>query len=211
MTQETISLTRALTEVKHIRQWLDENVSFQPLGITIESGSKVLDSAQTPKDLEQTIQSDYDTYIAKLGRLRKLRSAIIKANASTMVTVGTETMCIMEAVDLKSTIQYEINLLQHLKETYTRVVEKVSSANALAESELTKQIQSVESSPSFTNEIKDGQITLLKLQQNTRKREILDPLNIVERIKKLEKRINDINVNIDYALSEVNATTMIEV
>lgn len=211
MTQETISLTRALTEVKHIRQWLDENVGFQPIGIAIESGSKVLDSAQSPKDLEKTIQSDYDTYIAKLGRLRKLRSAIIKANASTMVTVGAETMCIMEAVDLKSTIQYEINLLQHLKETYTRVVEKVSSANALAENELTKQIHSVESSPSFTNEVKEGQVTLLRLQQNTRKREILDPLNIVERIKKLEKRISDINVNIDYALSEVNATTLIEV
>jgi hypothetical protein len=42
-------------------------------------------------------------------------------------------------------------------------------------------------------------------------KEILDPIGIAEEIKKLEKEIKDFETEVDYVLSDSNASTFVEV
>jgi hypothetical protein len=47
--------------------------------------------------------------------------------------------------------------------------------------------------------------------ESSRKVEMIDPLNIADKIKELEDEIMEFKGNVDFALSEVNSTTFIEI
>ena len=119
-------------------------------------------------------------------------------------------MTVLEALVKKSVLENQKDLLTKLKSalvTSNHLHEKAISTN---EARVSKQLEdatkntSVKLDPEIEKEIKKSVESLYPI-------EVIDPCKISDKIKELEEEIEDFENNVDFALSESNALTQIEV
>lgn len=176
------------------------------------------------EDAAKRIQSNWDTVAANKDKLNKLTMIKDTVNHTTMVSVpnpnytkgGTVTLSIAEVLTLKGKQNEYRTLLTVMRNTYQAALDQIAKytltnlSDAKASDYATKMIAANNSDAS------DEEKKILRskyydeyIKQN--KIEILDPINIKDKIDKLEAWITDFYGSIDYKLSEINATTKIEV
>jgi len=204
-----ITIHRALTELKTIDNRIDRHIN----GLSVVghySRDKKLFDFKPLKDFEQQAISDYQSINDLIDRQTKLKSAINIANATTKVTVGDKEMTILEAINFKNTVQWKrdlLNRLQSNRRSRTMEIERHNTqvnvkADNLAEIALGK----------------DGVKTKSEDVETIRKpyiegNELLlsDPINVDLTIDNLTTEISNFEMEVDASLSEINATTFIEV
>jgi hypothetical protein len=137
-------------------------------------------------------------------RIALIKKKIAEVNSKTTVTIGSREMTIQEALIEKSTI---IPLKEARLEKYKRLLTEARNQFDTAVMENEEKIQ---------RNIQDRKDVLTEIQareeiESTRKVEMVDPLNLAEKIKELEDEITDFKGNVDFALSEKNSTTYIQI
>lgn len=83
----------------------------------------------TKEAFKANAKADFQSITDLIKRRNTIKSAIIKSNAVTMVEVAGKTMTVAEAIDKKSAIDYEQNLLNKLNKQYITSIEKVNKEN----------------------------------------------------------------------------------
>jgi hypothetical protein len=116
-------------------------------------------------------------------------------------------MTVAEAIEYKTSITYEQNLLHKLRETYTQAQKQQTTKQEKAQLRLDQQIQSLLGDKSQVSEIE----ALSGIFWERNKVELLDPCNILDLIKNLEQKIENFESEVDYVLTESNSRTEIEV
>lgn len=205
-----MSVTQGLAELKLLDKRINKAIHYNDYcAYTVGDAKSVNNMSRS--EFEDQIKSSWDSINKLMQRRANIKSLIINSNAATNVKIGDITMTRAEAIERKSSICYQKELLTKLKAMYNNANDTVERGNIQARQKAQDSIErflgkdgkaSIESAD--VDNIFDSIFSKYKYT-------MIDPINISEQIKNLEKEIEDFENNVDFVLSTSNATTEIEV
>lgn len=204
-TPQKMSVTQALPELK----LLDKRIS--KVTETIEGWCKVshngapVDKDKHKKETEANLQSFMDL----VKRRDAIKRAIILSNAKTPVKIGSFEGTVAEAIEYKYSIRVKRDLLDNMKSCLQAKRTEYEQQKAQVDARLERLLQS-----ELGKDVKTNPETITALTTSFRennKVELVDPLGLAARIQTLEEELDSFETNVDWVLSQANATTFIEV
>lgn len=204
MTQ--ISVTRALAEVKSLNDRIEKatrGTTF--IGVTV--GGKVPNGADlqtTQNTLKANLQSVQDL----IARRQAVKTAIIRSNAVTTVTINGKTLTVAEAIERKGSIDKERALMSVLQTQLGQVRSVVERNNVQMHGRIDTMLQAAVGKERKATEEELEAISKPYTTSNITAP--LDPNGLEDVILKMEEEINGFLFEVDFALSEANAKTLIE-
>jgi len=150
-------------------------------------------------------KSSFDSISDLIDYRFKLKSAINKSNFETKVKISNKEMTVLQAIELKSSIEYDKMFLDSLKRNYAQVLNIIEDGNEEVKERLDVQVRSAFEKAS-KKDIEQFSETFLK----NNRYDIVDPLNIDGAIKDLDAQIDNFESEVDFVLSTSNATTIIK-
>ena len=202
-----ITITEGLVELK----LLDKRINDATKKDWVAAGRRVSSEVNHMKkdDFIKQVKADYESVNALIKNRAAIKSAIVKSNAETVVEVAGERMTVAEAIERKTSIEYDKALLNSLKRDYADAKDAVVGMDAQIEAAIDKM--SVSLAGSEKKDLGDEQIKLMKAYREANEWAIVDPLGIEKEINALAERIDSFEANVDTALSLSNAVTKITV
>lgn len=207
-----ISVTRALTEVKHLNDRINRATSAQFVGNARgkDSFKVVLGNNQSVTDVESVFKQNLQSAIDLIARRDLLKRKIVESNSLTKIEVAGEIMSVSEAIEKKASIPYKNNLLASLRDQYRRVLTTAEQHNAKLYQEIDNAVQQAYSNDKGKVDAEQYEaVAKPRLQRN--EVSVIDSIEIQKVIDKLDQEISSFVSEIDFVLSESNAKTMIEV
>lgn len=214
-TKQTMSVTRALATLSSIGDQIAElPLKSTWIAVQIGTGAKAKESTgNTVADVTANIQSSFDTMKTLFTKRAALKSAVVLSNANTKVKVGGREMTVAEAIELKSGVAARKVLIAQMKQAQLKAQASVETTNKALQAKLDDQILKMLGGD--TKSIKDVDATALealaKPQRETSEASLIDPGKLADTIKKMEGEITELETELDYTLSEINAKTEISV
>ncbi len=203
-----ISVHRALAEIKLLNKRIESgcNVDF----LAANTMSNVTIRGKSLEDYKKLITGNYDSVTTLIENRKRIKSALVISNATTKVKVGNQEFSVAEAIERKNAIDLEKLLLNNLKQQYNACNKAVNDNGARLPEMLEKYLSVVLGTDKNTRDPESVKAHTKDFEKRN-KMELIDPLNIATKIEQLEKSIDDFETNVDYILSESNATTFVEV
>ena len=203
-----LTITRALAELKLIDKRIRKEIEASYFVAGVQKKKKIM-GMYTKEEFSRRANGEIDSVQSLIERRKIIKSAVVNSNAKTMVTIAGNTMTVAEAIERKTSIEYEKELLQKMKKRYHAAYNEVENANMQVKQKLDILLES-----NFGKDIKASEndveaISKPYLEQN--EWELVDPLRIVGRIEKFEKEIDEFEHEVDFVLSESNTITAIEI
>ena len=208
MTVNQMTVTKALSELKLLDKRINRGIyEAEFVGVVVGDKKKV-DHIDV-EEFKQKVKSNYDSVVDLIAYRNKIKSAIVSSNAQTTVTIAGNTYTVAEAIERKTSIQYEQELLQRLKTYYLNASTEIDRINENVQVRLDRSLEQM-----LSNDGKQDNEFINQFTENFNKKnqaKLVDPLNIKEKIETLETEIEDFLSEVDHELSVSNATTIIEV
>jgi len=195
-----ITIVRALVYLKTLNSRI-EKARRDCVLITHKMGKEPAKASVT--------EDKYQKIITLIENRKRVKAAIVLSNANTVVNVNGKQYTIAEAIERKSSIDFEKTLLTEMKQQLSNETMIVENANMRVQKQLDKLLE-----VSFQNGQKNSPEEMKTFSDNytaSNKAELVDPLKLAEKINKLENDIIQFESEVDLALSESNAKTMISV
>lgn len=204
-----MTIHRGLAELKLIDARIEKQTAeLNPVGI-YQDGKKI-GGIFSLDEFGKDAQSKYDSVTDLIARKHAIKSAIVAANASTDVTVGGKTMKIADAISFKASIPVKKALLNKLRSSLNSATSNLNRANEQVQINAKQLLEAaVGKDTSKVDETTIASIQGPYIKAN--EAHLADPLKVSEKIAALEKEIGDFETELDASLSEINATTFIEV
>lgn len=211
MTNETMTVHKALAELKLLDQRINTSIHTKSLCSTAKNSSLKI-NGETIEDFKNTTKENYQSINDLIRRRDAIKKAVSKSNASTLVTINDVEYTVAEAIWMnQSGMEAKEDLLRKLKDLYSAAVKKTEDNNAQLDAKAEQFIISMngqsDKKAMNTDEVKAAKDAYIK--SNTMS--IVCGFDIKEEINKLEAEIDSFKAEVDAALSVSNATTMIEV
>ena len=123
-----ISITEALNELKLYDSKIMKAITNAKLvGAAKKSSDKV--GVVKKDDFEERAKASYQSVTDLIANRNTLKSAIVKSNAVTEVTINGKTMTVAEAIERKNSIEYDEQLLNAMKTQYVAATSSVDKEN----------------------------------------------------------------------------------
>lgn len=201
----TITITRALTRIKVINSQLD-NLAGQGNFVRSALADNVTDKAN--EQFKTKSQSNFDTFKDLVKESEKLQLAIRKSNLEKVVTISGEEMTVSQALIRKDLMAYRSQLLSQIRKENSKVESEIEKSNSLIEGK----------AQDFVAKLNGDSVQLesaLELARNSAIKELkrikLAGFNVEDYLETETKAVEGFIAEVDYVLSESNATTFIEV
>ena len=204
----SITIHRALSELKLINKRIASGLTQQVIGSKVKIDAEVL--GMTAVDFEAKLVGNLQSVRKLIENKSKLKAAIEKSNAETLVKINGKEMTVTEALTIKNHTLKDLNdLYTTLKRLHFSFNDNVNRLNtdikAKADQYALSMFQGVSSiSPEKVANVKSEYIT-------SREYEVVDPNKLPEVIETIEKEIDGFTNEIDYVLSESNAKATITI
>lgn len=206
----TISITEALNELKLYDSKITKaitNASF--VGGAKKSSDKI---GVVSKDIfNERAKATYQSSIDLIANRNSLKSAIVKSNAITEVQVADKVMTVAEAIERKNSIEYEETLLSEMKRQYANASELVNKENKKVDNKVDELLATLIGKDSDKKISKEDQEAIEKPYRDKNEFELIDPIEIYNKIVKLEEEIDNFKSQVDTQLVISNAITKIEI
>ncbi len=209
----TITLARALAEIKLIDKKVAQALrEYKFVDVKQKNANNGLRSSLASEKATATFDSNYKAILDLIARREKLKSALVKANATTSVKIGGKDYTIAEAIERKQSIG-------HIKGLVLVLTQQKNQADADKKSLETKTEEKIEGllkvALGANKQTEKGNTDTVKQVGDAIRQgeavEYIDPLNIAERIGTLNAEVEEFELEVDFALSEANAKTTVEV
>jgi DNA repair exonuclease SbcCD nuclease subunit len=205
-----ISITEALNELKLYDAKISKAVrSTQFIGAAKKLTNLI--GVQTKETFNTNAQAGYQSVVDLIANRNKLKSAIVKSNAITEVTINDKTMTVAEAIERKNSIQYEIDLLNTLKSQYSSASNVVLSENRKVDQQIDKLLETFAGRDTDKKITREDQSAITEPYREKNEFELVDPLGLYNKIQELEADIDGFNSQVNTALVISNAVTTIEI
>lgn len=195
-----ITITRALVELKTLNSRIEktqQSAIFITYKIRDEQKGEV-----TPDKLQKI--NDLIDYRNRLKR------AIVQSNATTMVKIHGEEYTVAEAIERKTSIDLEKNLLAEMRKQYATATRSVETHNQRVDQGLEKLLQTEFAKGNVKSDVNNIKTISDAYLQNNRA-ELIDPLKLAATMERIEEAIMNFEQEVDLVLSESNAVTLIQV
>lgn len=202
-----LTLHRALAELKLLDSKITKKIdSLKIVGYKKEDG--LVDGNTEAVEFNNNAKSTMDSIRDLLKRKSRIKSAIVKANATTTVTVAGEVMTISDAITKKNNVHLDEALLDHLSSEFRRLSTVVERHNYKVDQDALELIKVTSGKEGDTSE----QSKIIgESFKKTNSVSLVDPLGVEDLIKELETNLDDFKSEVDAVLSEANAVTTIEI
>lgn len=202
-----MTLTKALAELKLLSKRIDKSVEhMEP--VAIRKGNKFDASIKSQKDFEKEVRAKWQSLSDLMARRRKIKTALVVANATTNVTVNGETMTIAEAIERKNMSDVEQKICFKAREKLVEVQFRIDEHNLMLQDKVSDLLQSAYSKREGQLSKEDyDRIAKPFLENNEAK--LVDPLNLKSSVEKMEEKYEKFLSEVDVCLSVVNAKTEI--
>lgn len=208
MTTKTMSIHRALSELKMLDTRIQNATS--KVQITVEHRESYDTIDNTPvEEFKAQMQASFDRAAALIRYRDRLKRAIVKSNAETIVTVGDKEMTVAEAIEQKTSIEYKRSLLSKLTVQYRSNLALVNRNNESLPDRLETYLVNILGSKDKHKPEEVEMHTKAFMERN--RYVLIDPLNAKKIIEELEEEIQMFESEVDAILSESNAITQITV
>ncbi|MCM3787426.1 hypothetical protein M3221_03220 [Domibacillus indicus] len=130
-----MSVTRGLAELKLLDKRI-KTVMNSAAFVDFAIGEKAVNGYTSNKEYEDKVQSAYQSVKDLMKRRNDIKSAIVLSNAMTRVKIADKEYTVAEAIERKTSIQYEVQLMQKMKNEYTKAVNNIQRINEEVKEEL---------------------------------------------------------------------------
>lgn len=203
-----MTIHEALSRIKTTEKRIAVAANAQFLAANRHNNSKI--DGKDIADKISEFKAAKQSYEALVNNYRVLKSAVAMSNAATTITVGTKTYTIVEAIEEKHFCEDRLSYLRTIRRSYEMALANVNSNNAKVPEQAERFVASLNMSEKNGNSKDDIKKTMdAYITDNTW--ELVDPNNVGEWLKEMENEIVEFTSNIDFKLSESNATTVIDV
>ena len=201
-----LSVAGALVELKLLDKRIDK-ATMSGVFVSFQEGKDLPNGYKTLDELETKIKSSEQSVLDLIERRNKIKSAIVVSNATTMVAIGGVNMTVAEAIERKSSIDYERDLLMEYKRQLANALRMVDGVNKDVERRADAMVQTyLGNDKSKADEAETIRKNFIESKVAT----LVDTINIKEKIERLEESIDAFESEVDLVLSTSNAVTMLE-
>lgn len=209
----TMSITRALTRAKTIEKQLARLVESQYVVTLMKR--EVDDVTDVFKDNLKMTQSNFDQFNDLFAELNNIKAAVRKSNEVTKVVIGGEELTVADALVYKNTIVYRNNFLDRITRENRNAESRVEQSKISADTKFASVRENLIKNSQGQDVSEDYLKTVLTEEERRLKKAIVEVKvsginNVNEYIEAERKRIDTFIEEVDYVLSESNATTIIE-
>lgn len=205
-----ISITEALNELKLYDSKINKAIANAKLaGATKKSSDKV--GVVKKEEFEERAKASYQSVTDLIANRNELKSAIVKSNAVTEVTINGKVMTVAEAIERKNSIDYDVTLLNEMKKQYVTATDTVNKENKKVDNKVDELISTLVGKDTDKKIDKDAVEAIEKPYREKNEFELIDPIGIFDEMLKLEADIDGFQSNCDTSLVLSNATTFIEI
>lgn len=209
MSSEKMSIHRGLSEIKLLGDRIEKAIE-KGIYCTHNKRSNQKIQGMDIQDFRNTvIKADYDKVESLLERRQKIKSAIVKSNALTEIEIAGNKMVVAEAIDRKNSIENDKYFLETLRQQYSQSVRAIERNNETLTQKADEQINLLYSNKDNIDPVKIKSLKEDYINENTF--DFIDPLGIKEKMNRLEREIEDFELEVDFKLSESNSLTFIEI
>lgn len=210
-TTETMTVHKALSELKILDSRIERAIAENIICVANKHSNEKINGI--PLDEYKTlIQSRYDKACDLIERRKAIKRAVVLSNAVTKVKIADVEYTVAEAIEMKNHgINHDRLLMDCMQQRYDK-----SQATILRENGTDLEIRADEyvtglygnkDGKTNTDDIEKVKSDFLKANSY----DLIDPLNVLEKIDILEKNISDFMTEVDSALSTSNALTTITI
>jgi len=202
-----MSVHRGLAEIKLYDKKIDTLVGASFV-IANKVSNKVI-SGRSLDDVRKVIQGNFDSVKALIENRKRIKQALVKSNAVTVVSVAGKEYTVAEAIERKTSVALDRSFLSALKHQFTQANNTVEMNNSQLPTKLETYLASVLGDKASRDPESVKMHT--KVFEDSNRFELIDPAKIADYIVNYEKEIEEFASQVDYALSETNATTFLDV
>lgn len=210
MERRKITIHAALGELKKLDDRINkaiQNSNF--IGFMKNSAEKVSGTTYNEEEFKTSVLANYQSVTDLIALRDRIKSAVTMSNATTKVTIDNIDMSVAEAIEKKSSIEYQKQLLRKMTSQYDNAVRNIAVQNERMEEELNVQITALTSKgDAKAVEKMTGFMEQYRGQHGWKD---IDPLKLKDRIDTLSVSIANFETDVDVVLSISNATTHIEI
>lgn len=205
-----ITVTEALKELKlydaRIKKAIESGIY---VGAAKVNSDKI--NFKTKNTFSADAKASYQSVIDLISNRTKIKSAIVKSNAETVLEINGVKMTRAEAIERKSSIEYEKAFLNELKAQFSRAMTIMDRENKKVETQC-ESIALAAAGKDSDKKVKGDEIeSVTETIRRLNEFGLVDPLNIEKVIANLESDIDGFESEVDVRLNLSNATTFIEV
>ena len=217
MAKQTISVTRALVELKRYEQRLHQALAqgtFAAVSYGEAEKTRVesVNRQRIPsvvKDVETLITSSFQSVNDLITNRAALKAAIVASNAATKVKFLDREISVAEAIETKSSL----TMLRTAQTTMNNQVVQAVNTVAQADAKLKVTIETLTGQALGGSGKADAsaQEAIAMLQNAAHRPQVIGHEVATKNLQALQERISAIEAELDFTLSESNAKTLIEV
>lgn len=209
MSNEKMSIHRGLAEIKLLDSRIGRAITEGIYCTHNKRSNQKIQGMELQDFKDKVIKSSFDKVEELIKRRQRIKSAIVKSNATTDVEIAGNKMSVAEAIERKLSIEYDRDFLNNLKQQYSTALLNIERNNATLTERADAQINALYQNKENVDPVKIQSLRNDFIDENTF--DLIDPVNIKAKIDRLEKEIEDFEAEVDFKLSESNATTFIEI
>ncbi len=209
MNTEKMLVTKALNELNLLDARINRAINDAGFVAAAKTTEKKVAPGVTKEDYITAAQASYQSVLDLVTRRSKIKAAIVASNAVTMVEVNGESMTVSSAIELKSSIEYEIKLLRQMRKQFDAAKDSANRANLLLEDRIDSYIETMLGKEAKAK--KEDYTEMIEPIRVANEYSLVDPINIEDKIKMLHERIEGFTSEVDSVLQISNCTTWIEI
>ena len=208
---EKILVTKGLNELKLLDSRINRKITEGEFVATAKLSVPNVNSKISKEAYKANAKSDYQSIIDLIKRRNKIKSAIIRSNAMTIVDIAGKTMTVAEAIDKKSSIEYEISLLEKLTHQYKISLDEIIKENHKVDESIEQLLNTAYGKEGKEKITQASYEAIAEPYRKANEYGLVDSLDIEKLIKEMKDKIEGFLSEVDTALQISNSTTIIEI
>ena len=203
-------VTQGLNELKLLDSRITKKICEAGYITAVKKSSKKISGIS--KDAYRKLsKGTYDSVMELINRRNAIKSAIVKSNAITKVTVAGKEMTVAEAIERKSSIEYEQAFVNELTRQYNSAKAKLERENAKVDEQIHNLLTSAYGKDS-KEKITEGMHDAIAVPyRGANEYEYVEGFDVLTTIATLSDDISAFLAEVDTALQVSNSTTTITV
>lgn len=209
-TVEKMTIHKALCELKILDSRINNAISSARFCLANKHSNEKVNGV-TVEEYRETMKASYNKASDLIRRREAIKRAVVLSNAKTIVKIGGKEYTVAEAIEMNNHgIDLKLQLKNAMKKQYDSAMTAIISKNSVVDDKATEYVVGLfgqKESKTANEEYEKARKSYI--EANTM--ELIDPVNILEKIEALEVEIADFTTEVDSALSVSNALTEITV
>lgn len=208
---EQILVTKGLNELKLLDSRINRKIEEGEFIAAAKLSVQNVNGKITKEAYKANAKADYQSIVDLIKRRNNIKSAIIQSNAVTKVDIAGKIMTVAEAIDKKSSIEYEISLLEKLTMQYKTSSDIIIKENEKVDYSIEQLLNTAYGKEGKEKITQASYDAIAEPYRKANEYGLVDALDGEKLIKEMKDRIEGFLSEVDTALQISNSTTVINI